>query len=75
MSRERSCLAAAAVSGKIYAIGGLGNGDNLSSVEAFDPQTGTVWENRACAICLSGGPSRSRSRSRSPNSCCSSSVG
>ena len=42
MSTARSRLGLAAVSGKIYAIGGWGGGSPLESVEAYDPQLG-AW--------------------------------
>ena len=63
MSTARSCLAAAALGGRLYAIGGQSSsGSQLSSVEAFDPQSGR-WaavapmstKRSACGAAVLGG--------------------
>ena len=46
MPTPRSALDTSVVDGKIYAIGGGGNGDVLSTVEEYDPRTDT-WTKKA----------------------------
>ena len=43
MRAARANLAVAVLDGKLYAVGGFGNGDYLNSVERYDPAT-NAWE-------------------------------
>jgi N-acetylneuraminic acid mutarotase len=46
MPTARTGLAAAAVNGQLYAIGGFRGGTNVATVEVYDPGTG-VWQTRS----------------------------